>query len=371
MEKKKLLISSDCYLPRWDGIARFLSELIPQLTEHFEVTVVVPKFKGKLIKIPNIKLVRLPVMNIQFGDIYFSKFRSKDIRKLVEDADIIFNQTIGPIGISTINAAEKLKKPLVSYIHSVDWELAFRAMKHGKKMARWYVKRLARKLYNKCTLLMVPSKEVEDILTTNHIRTRKVLIGLGVDTTKFMPPLSKYGAKKAVKIMPHKTVIGFCGRIGREKDLPTLIRAFKKLRQHQKSIVLLIVGTGIEAEVGKDIHLIVTGSIDNVVPYLQAMDIFVLPSLTETTSLATMEAMSVGLPVVVTPVGAIREYVEDGKNGLIFPRGDSNSLYEKLEGLLGDEQLRAYLGREARRTIKTKYQWSLTAKKIRLLLQKV
>jgi len=183
--------------------------------------------------------------------------------------------------------------------------------------------------------------------------------------------LSKYGAKKTIKIMPNKKIIGFCGRIGREKDLPTLIRAFKKIRIHQKNIVLLIVGTGIEEEVGKDIHMIVTGAVSNVVPYLQAMDIFVLPSLTETSSLATMEAMSVGLPVVVTPVGMIREYIEDGKNGLIFPRGSASSLYEKLEGLLADEKLRASLGREARRTIKIRYQWIITAKKIRLILEKI
>ena len=163
---------------------------------------------------------------------------------------------------------------------------------------------------------------------------------------------------------------GFCGRIGREKDLPTLVKAFKKARHHQKNLLLLIVGTGIEEEVGKDIHIIVTGSVNNVVPYLQAMDIFVLPSLTETSSLATMEAMSVGLPIVATPVGNIREYIEDGKNGLIFPRGDARSLYEKLEILLADEKLRANLGREARRTIKTKYQWVITAKKIRLILEK-
>jgi len=371
MEKRKILISSDCFLPRWDGIARFLAELIPVLKEHFEITIVVPKFEGKLKKIEGVKIVRLPLMKIRFGDIYFSKFKPRQIRKLVEEADVVFNQTIGPIGISAINAAEKLNKPVISYVHSMEWELAHRAVKRGKHIAQKLVKSLSRKLYNKCTMLMVPSKETEDVLATNKIKTRKVVVTLGIDTNKFTPPLSKYGAKKTVKIMPNKKVIGFCGRIGREKDLPTLIKAFKKARIHQKNLILLIVGTGIEEEVGKDIHMIVTGSTDNVVPYLQAMDIFVLPSLTETTSLATMEAMSVGLPVIVTPVGSIREYVEDGKNGLIFPRGDANSLYEKLEALLANEKLRADLGRDARRTIKTKYQWATTAKKIRLILEKI
>ncbi len=364
MVKKKLLITSDCLLPRWDGIARFLTELIPKLTGDFEVTVIGPKFKGKLRKIENVNIIRFPVLKINFGDIQFSWFRFKQISEIVKENDIVFNQTLGPIGIASIRSACKHNKSIASYIHSVEWDLASKAVKRFKGLTRLVVKLMARGLYNKCNLLLIPSKDVEDTLTLNNIKTRKIVINLGIDSSKFIPPLTKLGAKQKIGVSAQKKVIGFSGRIGREKDLKTLLKAFQRVQKKHKNIVLLIVGKGVEEEEFKQKDIVLAGSVTNVVPYLQAMDIFVLPSLTETTSLATMEAMAVGLPVIVTPVGSIRGYVEDGKNGFIFPRGDYNYLADKIEVLLEDDRLRGQLGRAARKTIMSKYRWDKTVKGI-------
>ncbi|MEM4264039.1 MAG: glycosyltransferase family 4 protein [Candidatus Woesearchaeota archaeon] len=170
---KKLLITTDCFLPRWDGVARFLSELLPSLKNHFDITVIAPKFSGKFQKIPGIKIIRMPLMKIRFGDIYFSRLNFKEVRKHAEKADIIFNQTIGPIGIAAIMAADKLKKQIISYVHSIEWELSAKAVKHFKSITELAVKLIARRLYNKCNLLLLPSKIVEDILTENKITTKK------------------------------------------------------------------------------------------------------------------------------------------------------------------------------------------------------
>lgn len=260
-------------------------------------------------------------------------------------------------------AAGKLKKPIISYVHSIEWELTAKAMKHFKEIIWHSVRWGARKLYNKCNLLLLPSKVVEDILTENRIITKKEVVKLGINTDKFNPPLSKAAAKKNLKINPEKLVIGFSGRIGREKDIPTLVEAFKKLEKKNKNVLLLIVGEGIDEQL-KGKNTILPGSVNNVNDYLKAMDIFVLPSLTETSSLATMEAMATGLPVIVTPVGSIPEYVVHNKNGLIFSRGDVNELYRYLKRLARDEKLRANLGNEARKTIIKNHKWSNTAKEI-------
>jgi len=360
---KKLLITTDCFLPRWDGVARFLSELLPSLKNHFDVTVIAPKFQGKFQKIHGVKIIRMPLMRLRFGDIYFSWFNFKEVRKHAEKADIIFNQTIGPIGISSILAASKLKKPVISYVHSIEWELTAKAMKRFKNEIWHAVRWMARKLYNKCSLLILPSKIVEDILTENKITAKKKVVKLGINTDKFNPPVSKALAKKKLKINPEKIIIGFSGRIGREKDIPTLVNAFRKLEKKNKNVQLLIVGEGIDEQL-KGENIILPGSVNNVNDYLKAMDIFVLPSLTETSSLATMEAMATGLPVIVTPVGSIPEYVVHNKNGLVFSRGDVSALYRYLKRLVHDETLRAKLGNEARKTIIKDHKWSETAKEI-------
>lgn len=369
MKKKKLLITTDCFLPRWDGIARFLSELLPYLKKEYAVTVVAPHFEGTLPALPGITVVRVPLLNIRFGDIYFSWFPSKTVKRFVQENDLVFNQTLGPIGMVAIRAAHKQKKPIISYVHSVEWELAAQGYGRFKNFLRWSVRTIARWLYNQCSLLLVPSKDMEDILTANKIHTRKEVVPLGIDTGRFIPPLSKALAKKRLGISPRKFVVGYHGRIGREKNLPTLATAFKQLRQPHPNLQLLIVGKGVESEIKQDKDILLPGAVNNVVQYLQAMDVFVLPSLTETSSLATMEAMSTGLPVVVTPVGSIREYVVDGENGLIFPRQDVASLAEKLELLIHDEKLRAKLGKNARKTIIEKHHWQKTVKRILAVLR--
>ncbi len=363
----KLVVTTDCFLPRWDGIARFLSLLLPELAKNMQVTVFAPKFPGKVPIIKGVKVIRFPLINIQFGDIFFCRPDKTIMEKVIGDADVVFNQTIGPVGSAGIKIAKKYGKPVIGYVHSVDWELAKRAIKRFKWLVYWFVRSHARRLYNKCSLLLVPSSEVSDLLSGNKVKTRKELVRMGVPTSRFVPPHSKSVVKQKLKI-PGMRVIGFCGRIAREKDLPTLYKAFQQIHAKYRNTLLLIVGEGIEKEIPASRHVIRIGRTDNVVPFLQAMDIFVLPSLTETSSLATMEAMSVGLPVVVTPVGNIREYVVDKKNGLLFARQDVSSLAENLVYLLKHPKVRRALGKAARNTIVKDYSWQQTVDKIRKVL---
>ncbi len=367
--KKRIVITSDCFLPRWDGVARFLSQLIPQLRNEYEITCIVPEFEGELRKVEGINIIRIPLLNLRFGDIFFSRFHYKQIKEIISQADIVFNQTVGPIGMCSIFAASKLKKPIISYVHSIEWELASKSVKRFKRLTNFFIRLIARKLYNKCNLLIVPSHDVEDLLSVNKIKTRKAVIKLGINTDIFSPNLLKRSVRKEINIDANSLVIGFCGRIGREKDLPTLYNAFRILRRKYNNLKLLIVGSGIEKEIPKNKDVIITGSINNVVPYLQSMDIYVLPSLTETSSLSTMEAMSCGLAVIATPVGSITEYIKDGINGFIFPRKDINRLVEKLDYLIRDEKLRTQLGLEARKTIVESYQWRESVWKIKEILR--
>ena len=298
---KKLLITTDCFPPRWDGVARFLVDAVETLKQHFEITVVAPAFEGHLHKIKGIKVVRLPLIPVRFGDIYFAVPKYWTIKKLVQQSDVVFNQTIGTIGICSILASHNCGKKIISYIHSIEWQLASKSVKYFQATALRCVKWLARWLYNKCSLLIVPSRGVEDLLLKNGIVAKKAVVPLGVDVRKFVPK-EKALAKKAAGISPSTLVIGFCGRIGREKDVPTLCKAFEVIKKEWRNARLFIVGEGLEVEECKQKGITITGFVDNVLPYYQAMDIFVLPSLTETSSLVTMEAMACGLPVVVTPV---------------------------------------------------------------------
>lgn len=364
----KVVITTDSFLPRWDGVARFLSLLIPVLKKDAQVVVFAPKFEGKLIDL-GVNVIRFPLVKVKFGDIYFSSPDKGKMAEHIKSADVVFNQTIGPIGMAGIKLAKKYKKPVVSFIHSIEWDLAKGAVKRGK----WFVKRavrfIARRLYNDCSLLVCSSNQVADILSANGIRAKKEIVQLGVQTSFFVPPVSKPSAKAKVGILPTRLVVGYVGRLAREKDLGTLYRAFIKIKRRFPKIVLLLVGGGVADEIPKDSNVVLAGSQNDVVKYLQAMDVFVLPSLTETSSLATMEAMSCGVPVVATPVGSVPEYVKDDKTGFIFSRRDVSELERHLSSLLSSAKLRKKVGSSARVEMQKNYSWDKSARKLVELLR--
>ncbi|MBI4150543.1 glycosyltransferase family 4 protein [Candidatus Woesearchaeota archaeon] len=367
---KKLLITTDAFLPRWDGIARFISNIIPTLQDTYQITIVCPAFKGNVPNIEGVKIVRFPTIPLRFGDITFASWNYARVKQLVRQHDVVFNHSLGPLGMSAITAAKKLKKPVVSFVHSLEWELTSKSVKHCKTLAWGAMKLMTRWFYNKCSLLLVPSQELADILSLNGIQTKKQVVELGVDVAKFIPPVSRSEAKRAIGVSREVNVITYVGRIAREKNLETLYHAFEKIRKEVKNTILLIVGEGLSDEIRPSSRVLMVGKQDNPVPYYQASDIYVLPSLTETTSLATLEAMATGCAVVVTPVGSIREYIQDGVNGIIFPRRDVQTLADTLMFLLTHPKTREALGQEARKTVE-KRSWQASAVAIKQALGSV
>jgi glycosyltransferase involved in cell wall biosynthesis len=369
---KKLLIATDCFLPRWDGIVRFLLEIIPKLKEEYEITILAPNF-GEYKTIPDVNVIQFSVFKFNFGDIEFSGFNYSKIKKYVKESDLVFVQTIGPIGTDAIKAAKKLKIPVIAYVHSIEWELTTRSLNKFKwlvnKLTKWY----ARRHYNRCNLLIVPSIEVEEKHKKNGIYTDKEIVHLGTDVEKFKPIIDKKEAKLKLGFDPYKKIVGFSGRIGREKDLITLYRAFRRIEKKFIDVQLLIVGKGVkelEEIFSSNRNIILPGCVNNVEDYYRAMDIFVLPSLTETSSLATMEAMASSLPVVTTPVGFVKEYIQEKKNGMFFPFKNSLVLSMKLEMLLENDILRETLGKNARATIMSRFRWKHTIEKISEILRR-
>ncbi len=364
---KKLLIATDCFLPRWDGVTRFLIEILPYLKTKYEITIIAPEFEGVFHQIEGANVIRLPTMKMTFGDIQFSWFHYHKIKHLVKEQDLIFTQTIGPIGMSAIKAAKAYKKPVIAFIHSIDWELTTKSINKFKSFIHFGTKYLAKKMYNKCNLLIVPFDEVGELLAKNGIKTPSTTVHLGTNMHRFIPPENKEHAKELLDIPKDSMVIGFHGRFGREKDLVTLYRAFRKLEKKFNNIKLLLIGKGvksIEQMFTSERNIILPGTTNNVVPYLQAMDIYVLPSLTETTSLSTLEAMACGLPVVVTPVGYVKHYVIEKENGMFFPFRNSLVLAMKLEMLLNNQKLREAIGRNGRKTVELYFSWEKTAQGI-------
>ncbi|MFH1916962.1 MAG: glycosyltransferase family 4 protein [Nanoarchaeota archaeon] len=366
--KDKLLIASDNYYPRSDGIARFLSEIIPRLKDTYDITIVCPAYKNTVSGVHDgVNVVRIPLRKFYVGDFRPAVFEKKTIRELVKQADIVFTQTIGPVGGLALLAAHRQKKRLVSFIHSVEWDLVPMAIKSLflRRVAYPIVRRMSRYFYSKCDLIIVPSHNILDLVSWEVGTKPMEVIHLGCDTKKFVPPESKREAKKAIGIDPGTLVIGYHGRLSREKDLPTLLRGYiRTKRKHDKK--LLILGDGLPSikALFKRQDIIMPGTKFDVVPYLQAMDIYVLSSLTETTCLSVLEAMACGVPVISTRVGFVKDYIQEGKNGLFFDFQNNVELAKKIDYLIENPRIRDDMTRKARETVISGFDWNETVKEL-------
>ena len=363
--KPRLVIATDNFLPRWDGIARFLGEIIPRLLQEYDITVISPDY-GLSVLDAKVTRVLIPTSSKRYGDYTPAQWKPEIVAAAIRQADVVFTQTIGPIGMLANRHARRQGKPLVAYIHSIEWELIPRALDSSllKRIAHPLMKLLTRRLYNRCTLLIVPSENIAEMFLWQHITAPKRVVHLGVDTRRFIAG-KRDAAKEKLGIPVEALVIGFHGRLGYEKNLLTLSRAY--LRTGTRGKQLLLVGNGVEElrnRLSKVQGCILPGATNDIVPYLQAMDIYVMPSFTETTSLAVLEAMSCELPVISSPVGFIQQYIHDGENGLFFQTKSSFDLSKKLELLIRDPKLRERLGTAARRTVKEQFDWDRTAEGI-------
>ncbi|MGB9749214.1 MAG: glycosyltransferase family 4 protein [Candidatus Woesearchaeota archaeon] len=371
--RKRVLIATDNFLPRWDGIARFLNEVVPSLSRDFDISILAPDF-GEHPKFAGskVKIIKFPLLNVDFADYRISLPKIKIIKTAVKNADVVFCNDLGPICFFAVNYAKKYNRSVVSYVHSLEWDLVSKALGfkgNYRKASVAFIKFLARKMYNKCTLLLVPSLEIARILENNRIFTDKIIVHMGIDTKKFVPAKKKSAAKKKLGINPKSFVFGYVGRLAREKDPITLIRAFSMLKN--KNSVLIVAGSGlksIEEKLKNKSRILWLGSINNIVPVLQAMDAYVLPSLTETSSLSTMEAMSCRVAPIVTKVGYLKNYIKDRENGLFFEMKNPIDLCSKMKLIMENEDLRKKISKNARNTVVRNYSIERTIQELKRIL---
>ncbi|MFZ0708076.1 MAG: glycosyltransferase [Candidatus Korobacteraceae bacterium] len=180
----------------------------------------------------------------------------------------------------------------------------------------------------------------------------------GVDTEKFKGrPHLRSALRQQLGLSPDCLVIGFVGRMIALKDVLTLLRAAEKIASELPDFQILLIGEGperarLEEYVGGSPSL--PGRVTfarnrpDIADLLNAIDVFVLPSLAEGMSNTLLEAFATGIPALATNVGGNPEIVEDGMSGYLFPPGDVSALANRLLVLLRDDRLRKAVGAAAR-----------------------
>jgi len=166
------------------------------------------------------------------------------------------------------------------------------------------------------------------------------------------------------------------GQLRPEKQQTDLIQAAAALASRDLPIHAVLVGDGDErgaierciADLGVRDRVHLAGAADEVRPFLKLADAFVLTSTVETFSNAALEAMAMGLPVILSRIGGAAEMAEVGQNGFLYAPGDVAELAGYIAALAGDEDLTTKMGRAAMTQVQDRFGFTGMVDEYRTLL---
>lgn len=224
----------------------------------------------------------------------------------------------------------------------------------------WTGASLKLKLYNfldiiairKFDKIVAVSRPIMDGLLKGGIPPdRLVYVENGVEVDR----LDKSGAgkvRKELQLPEGTTILGMTGRLSKEKGHKYLFSAI----QNMENVIIIVVGSGpLESRLKKLAEnlnitkkVVFVGFKTNVNDYLAAMDIFLLPSLTEGLPLSLLEAMAAEKPIIASQVGGIPTVIEDRKTGLLVKPRDPVALKKAISTFIEDKDLAVRLALNAR-----------------------
>jgi len=178
----------------------------------------------------------------------------------------------------------------------------------------------------------------------------------GVDLQRFVPNGHRALARRRWGWKEDELLIGVVANLRPEKGHITLLKAVPAVVRRFPRAHFLLVGPdplrqgerlrAMASDLGP--HVSFLGDCSEIPELLAALDVFVLPSLSESMPNSLMEAMSAGQPVIVSAVGGCKELVLHGETGMLVPPQDPETLAKQIVQLLEEPELRERLGREAR-----------------------
>jgi glycosyltransferase involved in cell wall biosynthesis len=168
--------------------------------------------------------------------------------------------------------------------------------------------------------------------------------------------------KLVPSLSPETLLVGATSELHKVKGLDVLLVAWSEFKKGRNA-KLVIMGEGEEREslqnmaqqLGISDSVVFSGFVNNARTYLSALDIFVMPSLSENLPYSILEAGLARLPVIATAVGGIPEIIESGRNGILVLKEDPESLLSALIKLSEDRSLAKHLSEALHKTIKEKF----------------
>ncbi len=259
--------------------------------------------------------------------------------------DIIHAFRVYPDGFAAVLLGKFLNKPVVISVHGSDINIIIR---------NYFIKQMIQFSLTRAKRIISVSYALKERVISLGISENKVrVISSMIDTDAFRPK-HKNEAKLALNLPTGKKIVLFAGNFVTVKNPQVLINAALMMKKKgRRDVLFVLVGDGrlksrMERQIKnfllEEMFLLTGAKMYQEMPvWMNAADVFVLPSLAEGRPKVLIEAMSCGLAIVATRVGGIPEIIKDGQTGILVAPKNLDALVSGIEKVLDNEELKETL----------------------------
>lgn len=368
----KILIASDLHWPAVNGVATFSRNLAQGLAARgHEVLVIAPSQTGKKYKEIDgnytiVRTVAIPFPFYQNFMISLSPYR--EVKRIINEfePDVIHIQMLLMIGQAVMKYGNKMGIPIVSTNHAMPENLMdnLKLLAPVARPINYMLKRYGARFHSKADYVTLPTKAAIEMFgsSVNKVSSPIEAVSNGIDLSRFKVGKPSDEIIKKFKIPTDIPVISYIGRLDAEKHLFVLLKAFEQILSKTKAH-LLIVGFGTDAdnlkllayESGLSKHITFTGRVsdEEIVALHKVGTVYCMPSPAELQSIATLEAMASGQPIVAVNAGALWELCQNERNGFLCNQDDDKQIAESLLQIITNPALRKKMSGESIAIAKT------------------
>jgi glycosyltransferase involved in cell wall biosynthesis len=352
----RILIATQTYWPDANGQSVFTTHLAEGLVRAgHEVQVVMPAESGHhtVNTHRGVVIHRVPAVAVpQYPSVRLTPLPGISVRHILDEFQphLVHIQDHYFLSASVVRAARARGLPLIGTNHFLPANLSRNfpiptelrpfvdpAVDH---LLWWHML----SLYNRLDRVIAPTETAADILRAQRLIPPVQVISCGVDTAVFhpRPAIDRAATRRKYGLAADKALFLFVGRVDREKRLDILTEAAARLARTDFQVAIAGKGlhvTKLQAHVealrlAPRVRLLGFVPPDDLPLLLQAADFFAMPSEAELQSIATLEAMAMGLPVLAAEAGALPELVVDNVNGCLFRPGNAEDAARRMMQML-------------------------------------
>lgn len=335
----RIAIFTETYLPYINGVVTHVKILREGLLAKGHEVLIVTADKDVDKHILENGILRCPAKEFKHLYGYGVAFPISHTRQSMIaqfNPDIIHIHNEFGVGITGVQAAERLNVPLVYTLHTLyDDYIYYISPKPFTGTTTALSHKYFHYLASKADILTGPSKKCADFFQTIGIHKPVYVIPNSVETEIFNPAVLDATEIASIRtkynIDPSKLLCTFVGRLGKEKAIDVLLELWKENISPEDQMHLLIVGDGpykdefeaLSVKLGITDQVTFTGAVphEKLPPYFAACDVYLTASLSEMYSISMLEGMAAGLPAVQRLDPDNRDQIKDGVNGFVFESG--------------------------------------------------